>query len=120
MRTIILFLLLMIAPLSQTFSQTSKDTSICISAHQAKTINLIVNRLEYMEAKDTLTTSLLKLKEDKIAVLNNIISIREEALVYSNTKLTEAEKQIKRKNLELFIYKTALIGSAITIIFILL
>ena len=110
----------MIAPLSQTFSQTSRDTTICISYHQAKTINLIVNRLEYMEAKDTLTTSLLKLKEDKIVVLNNIISIREEALVYSNTKLTEAEKQIKRKNLELFIYKSALIGSAITIIFILL
>ena len=73
-----------------------------------------------MEAKDTLTTSLLKLKEDKIVILNLIISMREEALVYSNTKLIEAEKHIKRKNLELFIYKTALIGSAITIIFILL
>ena len=73
-----------------------------------------------MEAKDTLTTSLLKLKEDKIAVLNNIISIREEALVYSNSKLNQVEKQIKRKNLELFIYKTALIGSLITIIFILI
>ena len=73
-----------------------------------------------MEAKDTLTTSLLKLKEDKITILNLIISMREDALVYSNTKLIEAEKQIKRKNLELFIYKTALIGSLITIIFILI
>jgi hypothetical protein len=73
-----------------------------------------------MEAKDTLTTSLLKLKEDKITILNLIISMREDALVYSNNKLIEAEKQIKRKNLELFIYKTALIGSLITIIFILI
>lgn len=71
-----------------------------------------------MEAKDSLTTTLIKLKDDKIAVLNSIIGIREESLIYSNTKLIEAEKKIKRKNLQLFIYKTALIGSIITLIVI--
>lgn len=71
-----------------------------------------------MEAKDSLTTTLIKLKDDKIAVLNSIIGIREESLIYSNTKLIEAEKKIKRKNLQLFIYKTALIGSIITLILI--
>ena len=113
MKTTTLSLLLTIALLKTAYSQTLKDTSICITAHQAKTINLIVNRLQYMESKDSINQDYLKLKDNRIQVLSDRVELRETALIAANTKLMELEKQNKKQKIKIKLYKIALIGSAV-------
>ena len=65
-----------------------------------------------MERKDSITVDHIKLKNNRIDALNEIIKIRETSLIQSNTKIMEQEKLIKRQKLKILAYKIALIGSA--------
>ena len=118
MKTTTLLFLLTIAQLKTAYSQISKDTSICITHHQAKTINLIVNRLQYMESKDSINQDYLKLKDNRIQVLNERIELRESALIGANTKLMELERQNKKQKFKIICYKIALIGSAVLYLYL--
>ena len=65
-----------------------------------------------MERKDSINSNHIRLKNNRIEALNDIIKIRETSLIQSNTKIMEQEKLIKRQKLKILAYKIALIGSA--------
>ena len=71
----------------------------------------MANRLDYMEAKDTINQSLLKIKSAQVDNLRIIIGIREDHLIAANAKIMaiEAEK-IKQKRL-IIAYQIGLIAA---------
>ena len=71
-----------------------------------------------MERKDSITVDHIKLKNNRIDALNEIIKIRETSLIQSNTKIMEQEKLIKKQKFKILIYKIALIGSAVVYFFL--
>lgn len=73
-----------------------------------------------MERKDSITVDHIKLKNNRIDALNEIIKIRETSLIQSNTKIMEQEKLIKRQKLKILAYKIALIGSAMAYLVLLI
>jgi hypothetical protein len=90
------------------YGQTLTDSSICITHHQAKVINLAFNELTRMINLDSVSKEQLGTKDLKIAQLQKINQLRSDQLSKSNQQVIQLEQDLKRLRVKIVAYKIAI------------
>lgn len=101
-------------------SQTLTDSTICITHHQAKVINLAFNELTRMIQLDSVTKEQLGTKDLKIAQLQAIDSMRSDQLIKANLQLAAKDKELKQLKVKIVLCKIAILATSLGLLFSLL
>jgi len=67
---------------------------------------------------DSVSREQLGTKDLKIKQLQAIDTLRSNQLISANTEITTLNKQLKRKSVEIFVYRVALLASLVGIILV--
>jgi hypothetical protein len=98
------------------YSQTSKDSTICINQHQVKVINLAFNELDKMIKLDSVSREQLGTKDLKIKQLQAINNMRSNQLIDANIENTQLRKELRQKSIKIVVYQVALLASLVGLV----